>query len=98
MLRTIDTRHLRRDLFGGQYETSVGGIDCRPENNAEHPTVQIDERSPGLALPHGASDRVHLARHRRGAVDVGSSEFDDLADPRRSGGEWPATRVAHDHG
>src|SRR6476659_8266709 len=74
-----DLRHLWSDLSRGQHEASVGVVDRRAERHSQRLAVEVDQRPTGSTLPHSASDRVHLTRHRGGGIDVRVVEFDDLA-------------------
>src|SRR6202012_1305969 len=81
--RVADVRKLRRHLFGGQHEAGVVVVDGGAEHHADHLAVEVDQRSTRIALFHIGSHGVDLAVYRRVAVDVGSVEFDQFADPGR---------------
>src|SRR5580700_3745009 len=80
LLSAVDVRHLAGHLGRGQHETGVWVVDRRTEHHAENVALEVDQRSARITLPYRASDRIHLALHRSGAIDVRAVELDDVPD------------------
>src|SRR5204863_1969657 len=67
------------------------------ENDAQYPTLCVDHWAAGVAATNQRTDRVNLALHGLGAVDVLADDAVAAANARCLGVEAAVLRIAEDH-